>query len=89
MSCNITSICRDFSLAVFLIPAMIAHIGSDGAKMLAGLVVSAVMGGLAGMGFALAIGRGVLETLLAYQIGGLLAVMAFIALSRPIILRRG
>ena len=56
--------------------------------MLAGIVVSAVMGGLASMGFALSHGSGVLETLLAYQIGGLLAVMAFLALSRTASLRR-
>ena len=56
--------------------------------MLAGLVVSAVMGGLAGMGFALSHERGLLETVLAYQIGGLLAVMAFLALARPVSLRR-
>ncbi len=88
MSCNFTVICCDFSLALFLIPAKIALIGPDEAKMLAGLVVSAVMGGLAGMGFALSHERGLLETVLAYQIGGLLAVMAFLALSRPVSLRR-
>lgn len=56
--------------------------------MLAGIVVSAVTGGLAGMAFSLSHDRGLLETLLAYQIGGLLAVMAFLALARPMTLRR-
>ena len=56
--------------------------------MLAGIVVSAVMGGLAGLAFSLSHGSGVLETLLSYQIGGLLAVMAFLALSRTASLRR-
>ena len=46
------------------------------------------MGGLAGMAFSLSHDRGLLETLLAYQIGGLLAVMAFLALARPMTLRR-
>jgi hypothetical protein len=46
------------------------------------------MGGLAGLAFSLSHGSGVLETLLAYQIGGLLAVMAFLALSRTASLRR-
>jgi hypothetical protein len=69
-------------------PAKIDDIRPDEAKMLAGIVVSAVMGGLAGMGFALSHGSGVLETLLAYQIGGLLAVMAFLALCRTASLRR-
>lgn len=56
--------------------------------MLAGIVVSAVMGGLAGLAFSLSHESGVLETLLAYQIGGLLAVMAFLTLSRTASLRR-
>ena len=56
--------------------------------MLAGIVVSAVMGGLAGLAFSLSHGSGVLETLLAYQIGGLLAVMAFLALCRTASQRR-
>ena len=56
--------------------------------MLAGIVVSAVLGGLAGLAFSLSHESGLLETLLAYQIGGLLAVMAFMALARPMRLRR-
>jgi hypothetical protein len=73
---------------LFPIPAKIDDIRPDEAKMLAGIVVSAVMGGLAGLAFSLSHGSGVLETLLAYQIGGLLAVMAFLALSRTASLRR-
>jgi len=56
--------------------------------MLAGIVVSAVIGGLAGLAFSLSHESGLLETLLGYQIGGLLAVMAFVALARPMRLRR-
>jgi hypothetical protein len=73
---------------LFPIPAKIGDIRPDGAKMLAGIVVSAVMGGLAGLAFSLSHESGVLETLLAYQIGGLLAVMAFLTLSRTASLRR-
>jgi hypothetical protein len=73
---------------LFPIPAKIGDIRPDGAKMLAGIVVSAVMGGLAGLAFSLSHESGLLETLLAYQIGGLLAVMAFMALARPMRLRR-
>jgi hypothetical protein len=73
---------------LFPIPAKIDDIRPDEAKMLAGIVVSAVMGGLAGLAFSLSHGSGVLETLLSYQIGGLLAVMAFLALCRTASLRR-
>ena len=56
--------------------------------MLAGIVVSAVMGGLAGLAFSLSHQSGLIETLWDFQIGGLLAVMAFMALARPMRLRR-
>lgn len=44
---------RDFSLALFPMLAAVAPIEPDEAKMHAGLVVSEVMDGLAGMGFVL------------------------------------
>ncbi len=49
-----------------------------GAALLAGTVISAVMGGLAGLAFALLHDHGVVQTILSYQFGGLLAVLAFV-----------
>jgi hypothetical protein len=69
-------------------PAAVAPIGPNEAKMQAGLVVSEVMGGLVCMGFVFSHERGVLEPLLACQIGGLLAVMVFVARARPMRLHR-
>lgn len=50
-----------------------------GALMLAGTIVSALIGGLAGVAFSVTRELGLLQLLLSYQIGGLVAVMAFIA----------
>lgn len=47
--------------------------------MLAGSVVAAIMGGLAGLAYAMSQEHGVLQTVLSYQIGGMLAVLAFVA----------
>lgn len=47
--------------------------------MLAGTVVSAVMGGAAGLIVALLHQHGLLQTFFAYQLGGGLATMAFLA----------
>lgn len=58
------------------------------AAMLAGLMVSAITGGLAGLAFALSHDRGVFQILLSYQIGGLVAAMAFLALCYPMVARR-
>jgi hypothetical protein len=60
----------------------------DEAAMLAGLMVSAVTGGLAGLAFALSQDRGLFQALLSYQIGGLVAAMAFLALCYPVAARR-
>lgn len=62
--------------------------GPNGAVMLAGIVVSAVMGGFAGLAFAVSHEQGLMQSLLAYQLGGLLAIMAFVALARPVSQRR-
>lgn len=51
--------------------------------MLAGIVVSAVMGGFAGLAFAVSHEQGLIQSLLAYQFGGLIAILAFFALARP------
>lgn len=48
--------------------------------MLAGLVVSAVTGGVAGFAFALGNDQGVIGALLAYQIGGFVSVLGFLAM---------
>jgi len=56
--------------------------------VLAGLVVSAVTGGLAGLAFALGNDQGVLGALLAYQIGGMMSVLGFIAMAQPAQARR-
>ena len=47
--------------------------------MLAGTVMSAVMGGLAGLAYALSQEHGIMQSVLAYQFGGMIAVMAFLA----------
>ncbi len=56
--------------------------------MLAGLVVSAVTGGLAGLAFALGNDHGVVGALLAYQIGGMMSAISFVAMSYPPQLRK-
>lgn len=50
--------------------------------MLAGTVVSAVMGGLAGLAVAMTRDHTLLQTLMSYQLGGGLAVLAFLAVVR-------
>lgn len=80
--------CCDFLLELFPIPAKIAAMGPNGAVMLAGIVVSAVMGGFAGLAFAVSHEQGLLQSLLAYQLGGLLAIMGFLTLARPVSQRR-
>jgi hypothetical protein len=52
-----------------------------GVTMLAGVLVSAVIGGIAGFCFSLLQGPGVVQMLLSYQIGGMIAVLAFLALA--------
>lgn len=48
--------------------------------MVAGTVVSAVIGGVAGLLFADAHDHGLVQTVLAYQIGGTIAVLGHLAL---------
>jgi uncharacterized protein YcfJ len=50
-------------------------------QMLAGTVVSAVLGGMVGLAYAVSQGHGVLLSLLSYQIGGIAAVLTFVARS--------
>lgn len=50
--------------------------------MLAGVLVSAVIGGIAGLCFSLPQGPGVVHMLLSYQMGGMIAVLSFLALAR-------
>lgn len=50
--------------------------------MLAGTVISAVTGGMAGLAFALTRDHGLAQTVLSYQAGGLMAVMAFLAMAQ-------
>lgn len=57
--------------------------------MLAGTVVSAVMGGLAGLAFALSQDHGVVQSILAYQLGGLVTVLAFLTGAMMPVARRG
>lgn len=57
--------------------------------MLAGTVVSAIIGGMAGLTYAVSHGHGLVEILLSYQIGGGTAVLAFVALSVSDIVRQG
>lgn len=51
--------------------------------MLAGTIVSAVLGGIAGLVYAVTQDQGIAHGLLAYQMGGMIAVLAFIALAQP------
>lgn len=50
--------------------------------MLAGVLVSAVIGGIAGVGVSLLQNPGGVQMLLSYQLGGMTAVLAFLALVR-------
>lgn len=56
--------------------------------MLAGTVVSALIGGLAGLAFSITQEHSLLQTLFAYQIGGLVALTTFVAAAQPFALRR-
>lgn len=56
--------------------------------MLAGTVVSAVSGGVAGLAYSLTSDHGLVQTVLFYQAGGVMAVMAFLAMSQRPALRR-
>ncbi|MCF8511221.1 MAG: hypothetical protein K9G43_07230 [Rhodobacteraceae bacterium] len=51
--------------------------------MLAGTVLSAVMGGMAGLAFAMTRDHGIVQSVLAYQVGGLSAVLAFVTIAWP------
>lgn len=54
---------------------------SDEAKMLAGLIVSAVTGGMAGLALALSLDHGVFQALLSYHLGGVVAATGFVSMS--------
>jgi hypothetical protein len=56
--------------------------------MLAGTVVSAVSGGLAGLMFAIGQDFGLVQALVAYQAGGMIAVLGFVTLAQPVSLDR-
>lgn len=49
--------------------------------MRAGIVVSVVMGAIAGFCFALVQGEGAVQIQLSYQLGGMLAALAFLAVA--------
>jgi len=51
--------------------------------MLAGTVFSAIGGGMAGLALALSCGHNLLQIVIAYQLGGLIAVLAFITAMLP------
>lgn len=50
--------------------------------MLAGTVLSAIAGGVAGLAYALTRDHGLAQTVLSYQAGGMMAVMVFLAMAR-------
>lgn len=56
--------------------------------MLAGTVVSAIFGGMAGLSYGVLNDHGLLESLLAYQLGGLVAVLTFFSLAQPVAAQR-
>ena len=70
----------NFSLALFPNRAKINEL-AQGMKMLAGMVASAVTGGLVGLGYALTQDHGVVQTILSYQLGGFIALLTFLASS--------
>lgn len=49
--------------------------------MLAGVVMSSILGGFAGLSYALNADHGLVQAALAYQLGGLLAMTGFIGLA--------
>lgn len=49
--------------------------------MIIGVLVSAISGGATALAVSLVHGNGVLQALLSYPLGGVLAIMAFAALS--------
>jgi hypothetical protein len=64
------------------------EMGLRRAAMLAGTVLSAVTGGMAGLVFALTRDHGLAQTVLSYQAGSFLSVMAFLAMAHRLALRR-
>lgn len=56
--------------------------------MLAGMVVSAVMGGLVGVFYAMAQDQGLVQALISYQIGGTIAVLSYLASVQSVSSRR-
>jgi hypothetical protein len=79
----------DFSLALFPNHAKINALRVWEAAMLAGTVVSAILGGMAGAAYGLLHDHGLMQTLLTYQIGGLVAVLAFYSVAQPVAPQRG
>ena len=49
--------------------------------MVVGVLVSAIAGGVAGVGMSLGANHGVAHAIVSYPLGGLLAVMTFLAMS--------
>lgn len=73
-------------LELFPNPVIInfSHHALGGSKVPALLVLTAVLGGMAGLAFAAVNGHSLLQTLLSYQLGGLVAVLGVITYSfRP------
>ena len=56
--------------------------------MLAGTVLSAVTGGMAGLVYALTRDHGLVHTVLSYQAGGMMAVVVFLPTCQRPTLRR-
>lgn len=52
-----------------------------GARMVVGVLVSAITGGVAGVGLSLGADHGMAHAIASYPLGGLLAVMSFLAMS--------
>lgn len=51
--------------------------------MLAGTIISAILGGLAGLTYGLSNDHSLMQTLIDYQVGGLIAVLAFVSMALP------
>lgn len=52
-----------------------------GTRMVVGVLISAIAGGVAAVGMSLGADRGVAHAIASYPLGGLLAVMSFLAMS--------
>ena len=71
-----------YFLELFQVRAKIACSDQKGVTMLAGVLVAAIIGGIAGLAVSLLQDLGGVQMLLAYQLGGMTAVLVFLSVAR-------